>query len=91
MSEIKQFAIAKSSNGTIGLITSPEMVEITYPDDNKATVWTGVILEDNTFKGRGGDADKTIEAKAGGLWSSSNPEFIAQGSAEVILAAIKAA
>lgn len=74
--QAKQFAIAKSSNGIIGLITSPEMVEITYPDNNKAVVWTGVIIEDNTFTGRGGDADKIIQAKKGGYWSSSNPEVI---------------
>lgn len=83
----KQFVIAKSSNGTLGLITSPEMVDHIYPDNNEAKVWTGVIIEDNTFQGRGGDADKTIHAKAGGFWSSSRPEVVREATENEIKAA----
>ena len=70
----KQFAIAKSSTGTIGLITSPSKVTHTYPDDNTVEVWTGVVLESNTFPSR--DKTKMVEATAGNFWSSSNPEVI---------------
>lgn len=80
--QAKQFAIAASSNGTIGLITSATAVEHTYQENTKKQVWTGVILEDNTFQGRGDDSEKTIQAKAGGFWSSSNPNVIGYVSPE---------
>ncbi|MBM25865.1 MAG: hypothetical protein CL760_09310 [Chloroflexi bacterium] len=80
--QAKQFAIAKSSNGTIGLITSKEMVDHTYPDQTEPTqVWKGVIIQPNTFTGRNGSI---IEAKAGGLWTSSNPEVIGYADPEMI-------
>lgn len=85
----QQFAIAKSSNGTLGLITSPEMVEHTYPEGAVASVWTGVILEENTFQGRGEDSEKTIVAKVGGFWSSSRPEVVAHLTADEILKLVK--
>ncbi len=85
----QQFAIAKSSNGTLGLITSPEMVEHTYPEGKTVPVWKGVILEENTFQGRGDDSEKTIVAKVGGQWSSSNPEVVAHLTAEQIIQFIK--
>lgn len=78
------FAIAQSSNGTIGLITTPEMVEHTYSDGNTAKVWKGVILEENSFMGRGGDENKKILAKKGGLWTSSNPKVIGYTTPEKI-------
>ena len=71
-----QFAVAKSSNGTIGLITSKDKVDHTYQEGTVKKVWTGVILQDNTFKGRGQDTEKTIEAKTGGFWSSTEPEVL---------------
>jgi hypothetical protein len=72
--KVEQFAIAKSSTGTIGLITSPQKVLHTYTDGNKATVWTGVILRENTFKAR--NSDEMIVAEKGGVWSSSKPTVI---------------
>lgn len=83
--QAKQFAIAKSSNGTIGLITSPEMVEHTYQEGVTVKVWKGVILEENTFQGRGDDAEKVVTAKVGGLWTSSKPEVFGYLTAEQIL------
>ena len=72
--EVQQFSIAKSSNGTVGLITSKEMVDHIYPDKEEATkVWKGVIIQPNTFTV---GEDKVIEAKAGGLWTSSNPQVV---------------
>lgn len=76
--EAKQFSIAKSSNGTLGLITSKSMVEHAYPEGATVMVWTGVIIQDNTFQGRGEHSDRTIEAKSGGFWSSSNPIVVGQ-------------
>jgi len=77
----KFLSIAKSSNGTIGLITSTTMVEHLYPDSEcPTTVWKGVIIEDNTFEANG----KTINAKVGGLWTSSIPVVIGQATAEQI-------
>ena len=72
------FAVATSSNGTIGLITSTEMVEHTYPEGKTVKVWKGVILEDNTFQ----VGDETITAKKGGLWTSSQPTVLAHSSLE---------
>jgi hypothetical protein len=72
--KVEQFAIAKSSTGTIGLITSATKVEHTYPDGNKAFVWTGVILRENSFKAR--NSDDIVVAPAGGFWSSSKPNVI---------------
>lgn len=74
--EVKQFAIARSSTGTIGLITSSEAVEHTYPDGNKKNVWTGVVIEDNTFRVERGDETQIVKAKIGNFWSSSNPDVI---------------
>jgi hypothetical protein len=81
--KVKQFAIAKSSNGTIGLITSQSMVEHTYPEGATVQVWSGIILKDNTFKAR--NSEETIQAKRGGLWTSSNPEVIGEATPELIL------
>ena len=74
----QQLAIATSSTGTLGLITSQEKVPHTYTDGSTAIVWTGIILEDNTFM----IGDKKIEAKKGGVWSSSQPTVIALTSKE---------
>lgn len=76
LKEVKQFAIARSSTGTIGLITSHEAVEHKYPDDNTKQVWTGVVIEDNTFSVERDGQVQLVEAKAGNFWSSSNPEVI---------------
>ncbi len=72
----KQFALAKSSNGTLGLITSPEMVDHMYPEGAEVKVWKGVIVESNTFNVDRDGESKVIEAKAGGLWTSSRPEVV---------------
>lgn len=72
----RQFAIALSSNGTLGLITSPEMVEHQYPEGNTKKVWTGVVLSENSFIGQGKDTGKQVQAKAGDFWSSSSPKVI---------------
>ena len=74
------FAVATSSNGTIGLITSTEMADHIYPEGKTVKVWKGVILEDNTFQ----VGDKTITAKKGGLWTSSRPTVLAHSSPEQI-------
>ena len=82
---IKQFSIAASSNGTIGLITSQTKVEHKYHDSDKTVmVWTGVIIQDNSFMGRGESENEEIHAKIGGFWSSTNPILIAQPVPEEI-------
>lgn len=80
----KLFAIAKSSTGTIGLITCPERVEHTYPDGNTALVWKGVVLQDNSFIGRD---NLPVEAKVGNFWSTTQeePEIIAYADADTII------
>lgn len=50
---VRQFAIAKSSTGTLGLITSATKVKHTYSEGTTKEVWTGVVLQENSFKGRG--------------------------------------
>lgn len=70
-------SIAKSSNGTIGLITSTEPVEHTYPEGKTVQVWKGVVIEENTMLSRDGE-NKVVTAKVGGVWTSSNPEVLGQ-------------
>ncbi len=89
MKQAQQFAIAKSSNGTIGLITSKTAVEHTYPE-RTVTAWTGVILARNSFADRN-DPEKEIVAEAGGFWSSSNPEVIGYADPEMIAALVETA
>lgn len=60
------------------------MVEHKYPDGNKKMVWKGVVLEQNTFQGRGEDSGRTVTAEVGMLWSSSNPEVIGYVKPEYI-------
>lgn len=72
----KQFAIAKSSTGTIGLITSSEKTVHTYPDGNTVEVWTGIVIESNSFLSR--DKTKQINTTPSDFWSSSNPNVIGE-------------
>lgn len=70
----KMLALAKSSNGTLGLITSTEKVEHTYPEGTTKFVWKGVVVAENTFIAKQGDTGAQITAKIGDLWTSSNPD-----------------
>lgn len=54
--------IAICSAGRVGLITSEEPVEITYPDGNTGVAWTGIHLA----------------PYYGAMWSSREPEVIAR-------------
>lgn len=74
-----QFAIAKSSNGTVGLVTSKTSVLHTYPDGNQSEVWTGVVIQKNVFQGhvdRGSSPENQITANVGDFWCSSKPVVI---------------
>jgi len=43
--EPKKGAIAKCNWGTIGVIASDGLVEVTYPDGKKGMAWTGFLLD----------------------------------------------
>lgn len=55
-------ALAKCSQGAIGIITSETPVEVTYGDGKKGKAWTGFHLEGEKF---------------GQPWSSRKPEVVA--------------
>jgi hypothetical protein len=72
MSELKIFSVATSGNGTLGLITG---INDSIPD---AVIYTGIILEDNTFEKNG----QMITSKKGDFWFADKPTFVAQVSPE---------
>lgn len=57
-------ALAFCSLGTLGLITSPEPHEVTYPNGTKGTSWTGIHLTDKI-------------CAIGEPWSSRSPIVVA--------------
>jgi len=66
--EPKKGAIAKCGWGTIGVIASDGLVEVTYPDGKKGMAWTGFHLQEHVIK------DHMIHI--GDPWSSKNPEVL---------------
>lgn len=64
-------AIAVCSKGSIGIITSDEPVEVTYPDGSKSMAWVGLHLTDKI-------------AKIGEPWSSRTPTVLLYLSANEI-------
>ena len=66
--EPKKGAIAKCGWGTIGVIASDGLVEVTYPDGKKGMAWTGFHLQEHVIN------DHMI--KIGDPWSSKKPEVL---------------
>ena len=63
MSEVRMGDIARCSQGHLGLITSLQPQEITYPDGTTGMAWTGIHLE------------KSVE-EIGADWSSRQPQVV---------------
>ena len=56
-------ALAICSLGTLGLITSDDLVKVVYDDGNEGKAWTGIHLTDKI-------------APIGNPWSSRNPRIV---------------
>lgn len=75
---IKKYAIARCSLGVYGIITVDAPQPVQYADGNKGEAWTGFVIRGTIIAGIGGHVGKTIHVKAGDLWSSKRPVFVAQ-------------